>query len=615
MFRNARSWILIALAALSLGPQAARAQGIGALALTATYTSPDGAFSFSYPGGWVTQDLSQIVVLATDKAVVDAGTPIGRGQMRASIVAAPIASLNNLSATSSLADVMQTLTTGASQSQAAQTCQPYQPAMSVTLGGHNGLRSDQICATTENLFLVVDLGNRTVGVVGASSILGGMTKFGATLEAVAGSMALRVQTVGPQTDVTVDPSTLAQTYISALSGVSLRYPAGWRVEESPSGLIGLSDGSQPIFPNPTMGQTTVILAVFRAGEIPAVTATPADVARWYAGTLVTELKYSDPESFRINRSAAARMLVNVRGIDGMLLVVPLPDGGSGIMSVITPPGKLVDVAPEIYAIAASVKSTVSAAPTFSIETSTPAATEAATATETVTTAPTEMPTMAAALTATPPSTETVEPTSQPPTATLAPTVEASPTVVPTATWVPTEPPTPTVTLAPTVSPTPAIDLPQTYTEPDRSLSFRYPAGWMASHQKVNGTDFLVVSPSDTFTFGPPPAGKPFGILLVSSVSQVTGKPPAIDPAQRPFDALKALIAASGGAPFGPPVGFVTDDHEGARSTAGYPSFDNTTFIVMLDDDRYAYMNLFAAPGETDTLTPTILAILSSVTAR
>ena len=56
-------------------------------------------------------------------------------------------------------------------------------------------------------------------------------------------------------------------------------------------------------------------------------------------------------------------------------------------------------------------------------------------------------------------------------------------------------------------------------------------------------------------------------------------------------------------------------HPAAISTAKYPSFDNTTVIYMLDGDRYAYMNLFAAPCETDALLPTIVAILSSVTAR
>ncbi len=610
MFRKPLFWLLIALAALSLHPLAARAQGIGALELTATYRSPDGTFTFDYPGGWITQAFGQIIALATDATVIDAGTPIGRGQMRASIVAAPIASLNSLTASSSLADVMQTLTTGASQSQSTG-CQPYQPATAITLGGHDGLRSDQICATTENLFLVVDLGGGSVGVVGASSVLGGMTKFGATLEAVAGSMALTLPTVGLQADVTVDPSALAQTYLSVRDGLSLRYPAGWQVEESPGGLIGLSDGSQPIFPNPAMGQTTAILAVFRAGEIPAITTTSADVARWYAGTLVTDLKYGDPESFRINDRQAARMLIAVRGIDGMLLVVPLPDGGSGIMSVLTPPGSLSDVAPTLYAIAASINSAVAAAPTLALVTPVPAATE------TATTGPTTSPATAALPTALP--TETLAPTALPPSATRAatalPTVAISPTAAPTERSA-------TMTPAPTEESTPSVDLPQTYAEPDGSLSFHYPAGWTASHQSVNGTDFLVVSPSATFTFGPPPAGKPFGILLVSSVSQVTGKPLAAHPSQRPIDALNALIASSGGAPFSPPTGFSLADssnaeiaHPGALSTASYPSFDNTTFIVMLDDDRYAYMNTFAAPGEMDALMPTIVAILSTVTAK
>ena len=35
---------------------------------------------------------------------------------------------------------------------------------------------------------------------------------------------------------------------------------------------------------------------------------------------------------------------------------------------------------------------------------------------------------------------------------------------------------------------------------------------------------------------------------------------------------------------------------------------------MLDGDRYAYLNAFAAPGEMDALASTLLAILSSVSA-
>src|SRR5690606_38945615 len=119
-------------------------------ALTATFTAPDGSFSFGYPGGWVARDNGGAAVLATDDSVLDVGVPLPRGELRADLYAMPADHVPGLPAGAALEDVLAVTTAIAAQ----PGCAPFSPAEEATAGSRRALVSRQTCASVETVFIV-----------------------------------------------------------------------------------------------------------------------------------------------------------------------------------------------------------------------------------------------------------------------------------------------------------------------------------------------------------------------------------------------------------------------------------------------------------------------------
>jgi len=564
---------LLLLLPLLLLPSLVHAQDTPPLPLTQTFTAANGLLSFQYPGGWVTDDAERFVILATDSAALSIGSELGRGQMRASLFAAPLASLPDMPPNPTLEDVLHLLTTVSNRGD----CDPIATFIPLTLKGRDALRADQTCSTTENLYVVVRLDEQNVGVLGASALVGNLPKFRATLLEVAATLSL-YDPSAPARDTSVDLALATETYTSSTGAITLSYPAGWRVEES-GGLIGMTDSDEPIFSEQLPGHLVIRIALYAPGAIPGILSTsPANVARWFTSDAPIPLPYGEPETFRLNDREVARARYDTETFDSQILVVPLDDGAYAVFNVFTGRGGMRAIEPLLYATALSLRVNLALLGTPEV-TAEPA--------ETATLAPTHTPTPE-------------------------PTATSSPSATPT------EPPTPTHTPAPEATreateAAPGVDLPQTYAA--EAFIFRYPADWNVLEQTIGGQDYLIFTPAESFSFGIPQPGAPFAIILVSSVSAATSAPLASDLVQRPLDAMTALNAASPDVPFDDPTPLQSGGRPGARTDALYPQFENSAFIVLINDDDYAYMNVFAAPGEMAALEEIVLATLATFDIR
>src|SRR5690349_5309156 len=81
------------------------AQDTPAQPLTATFTSQDGSYSFQYPGEWVIEERDGVAVLATSDSVLASAQP-ARGEMIATLIAAPTDALRGLEADAPLEAVL-----------------------------------------------------------------------------------------------------------------------------------------------------------------------------------------------------------------------------------------------------------------------------------------------------------------------------------------------------------------------------------------------------------------------------------------------------------------------------------------------------------------------------
>lgn len=156
-----------------------------------------------------------------------------------------------------------------------------------------------------------------------------------------------------------------------------------------------------------------------------------------------------------------------------------------------------------------------------------------------------------------------------------------------------------------------IDLSRTYQTAQGGFTFDYPADWYVHEERIRGATFVIVTPSERFDFRNPRPGEPFAIMLVSSVSHVTDAPLAPDLTQRPVDAMRALNSHTETVTFDTPVALAVGERVGSRTDAHTTTIDNSAFILMLNDDDYAYMNAFAGAGRMADLESTYLAILAS----
>lgn len=550
--------LIMLILALTAAPT--RAQETRAFPLDASFTSAGGTLLFDYPAGWATRETGEVVVLATDPALLDPGAALDFGQMRASITARPIGLMPDLEPDATLDDVLGVLLSLGGDCDA-----PSAPGTH-TINGRAVRRIDRTCGLSEQTFIAVDLDNRLVGVIVGDTLLGTRDKFAATLLQIAGTITLRppqmVRDFTPEAVITPDTTGLSERFINTDATVRLNHPSGWQVAER-GGIIALSDGDGPLFPQPAPDQTIVTVVVYAAADIPADVSQPGAVARWYADNISAQFPFTEPQPFALGTAPAALTRLDTSAVDEIVLAVALENNAYALLRARLGRDQFADYADTIYAIAASL--------VFN---------------------PVGM--VSAAASPVPDSAESAEPVEA---------VESGDA------------------LSEAVA---AVELTETYTDPDGRFTFGYPDGWRVRQASVGDERFTIMGRGDDFVFDlNPQPGAPDVLIVQSSVSTVTGQPPAADPAQRPVDALAAVLNRQGddGAAFSAPEALTVLDRPAARSTATFLDTDaagnprivleSGAYLVMIDDDNYAFINAYTVPGERAAIEPDLLAALAS----
>lgn len=327
-------------------PVAAQAQNdaneTAALPLTATYTSPDGSLSFQYPGGWVVEANGPAAILATHRAVMEPGLTLPAGEMRADIYAAAIASLPGLDESSTLRDVLDTAT----QVATLGDCEPFGEPVEITINDRPALRADQVCSAVDSVLIVVGIDEATVGVIGGSTLLGGMNKFAATLVAIGGTIehgTPPTPTPAPLTNLMDDTDSFTTTD----GAIELRYPTGWSANEQ-NGWIRIND--------PSLERLVMLVQVSHASMLPPdVEPDVESVLNWIISTVGSEVPYEEPETFQIGALRAARARAANDEFNGLALVVEIAPDQFAILNALTPPGGLVLVEGLVYSITATIR--------------------------------------------------------------------------------------------------------------------------------------------------------------------------------------------------------------------------------------------------------------------
>ncbi len=551
--RSLRSLAVIGSLAVALAAFSVAAQERPPLPLTAIHTTADSRLIFSYPGGWFAADNNGAAMLGTSAAAIDPLQTLPRGDLRADLYAAPLNALPDVPDDPTLADVLAVAVTQASD----PGCPTYAEPESLTINGLPALRASQTCSSVERTLIVVSLDANTVSVLGASTLVGGLNKFASTLAEVAAS----ARYVPPPTlDSTgVDTGPLTDTYVSQNGDIRFDAPPGWRYAESDN-VIGITDGEGAIFPQPPPGQLAIRIRLVRADALPPDSrGNPASAVRWLLSVSNDGTPYGQPASFSIADLPAAR----ARGLrvdyDTLVFAAQLDDATYALFSVLAVPGTIDEIEPLLYALA----TTIEIAPDADLGASAQA-----------------------------PSTPTAPP----------------PTMIPGAIAATFEP------LAAQEVSTVGVTLDETYTQPRGTFAVSHPSGWLVREADLEGGSGMLLTPDLDFEPGIPAPDEPFAYLVLGSLRQVLGPDLPADLQQAALDALP-ILASGTNAPYGSVTPMRLDGRIGASTVATLPDVENTAFIVLLNDDSYAYLSVFLAPGDLATYGPTFLAALSSVTVE
>jgi hypothetical protein len=547
-----RVCLALVLAALLFGLPI-RAQDRPALPLTATFTSEDGRLTFAYPGGWFAAGRSDSALLGSSAAALDPQQTLPRGDLRAGVYVGPASGLDGLTDGATLEDVMRAVTVQGSR----PDCPAYSAPEALTVADRPGLRASQTCSALERLLVVVAVDANTVAVVSGATLVGSMDKFASTLVEVAASARFIPP---PSIDSTaVDTGPLTETFVSASGDLRFRAPSGWRFAEE-DGVIGFTDGPGAIFPQPPTGQLAVRLRVVRADALPPeYRGNPASAVRWLLSLSTDATPYGQPASFRIADLPAARARGLTTDVETLVVAVQLDAGTYALLSVLANPGTLAEIEPLLYALA----TTIEVSPDADLGTS-----------------------------AQPASTPTLPP----------------PTPIPGAIAATFEP------LAAQDVSTVGVALGETYLHARGTFGFQYPAGWLVRDADIEGGSALLLTPDPDFAPGLPAPGEPFAYLVLGSLRQVLGPDVPVDLEQAALAALP-VMASGTSAPYGSVAPMRLDGRIGASMVAALPDVENTAFIVLLNDDVFAYMSAFFAPGDLAVYGPGFLASLSSVTVE
>ena len=552
-FPSSRRWLSAGLLAALLAALPVAAQERPPLPLTAAFTSGDGRLTFNYPGGWFVADNNGAAVLGTSPAALDPLQTLPRGDLRADIYAAPLSALPDVADDAGLADVLAVLTIQATQAD----CPAYAAPEALTVAGRPALRASQTCSALERVLIVVGVDANNVSVLGASTLIGSMDKFASTLVEVAASARF---VPPPSLDATgVNTDALTETFVSESGDIRFSAPSGWRFAEA-DGVIGITDGPGVIFPQPPAGQLAVRIRVVRADALPPENrGNPASAIRWLLDVSADGTPYGQPASFRIGDLPAARARGLRADAETLVFAVQLDANTYALFSVLAPTGTLAQVEALLYPLA----TTIEVSPDADLgQSAQPASTPTAPA-------PTMIPGLIAA---------TFEP------------------------------------LAAQEVSTVGIPLGETYVQPRGTFGFDYPTGWLVREADIEGGSGMLLTPDLDFEAGIPAPGEPFAYLVLGSLRQVLGADVPADLEQAALAALP-IMAAGTNAPYGSVTPMLLDGRIGASTVAALPDVENTAFIVLLNDDAYAYMSVFLAPGDLATYGPTFLAALSSVTVE
>ena len=523
------------------------------LPLTATFTSDDGRLTFAYPGGWFAADSSGSALLGTSAAALDPLQTLPRGDLRAGLYAGPPGGLTGLTDDATLEDVMR----GVAAQGTSPDCPAYAEPEALTVADRPTLRASQTCSALERVLIVVAVDANTVSVVGGSTLVGSMDKFASTLVEIAASARFIPP---PSLDSTVvNTGPLTETFVSASGDIRFDVPPGWRFAEA-DGVIGFTDGPGVIFPQPPSGQLAVRLRVMWADALPPeYRGNPASAIRWLLSVSAEDTPYGQPASFRINELPAARARGLTTEVETLVFAAQLDSDTYALFSALANRGALADVEPLLYALATTIEVSPDADLGMSAQ---PAST---------------------------------------------PTAPA-PTMIPGAIAATFEP------LAAQDVSTVGIELGETYVQPRGTFGFSYPTGWLVREADIEGGSGLLLTPDVAFEPGIPAPGEPFAYLILGSLRQVLGADVPVDLQQAALDALP-ILAAGTNAPYGSVTPMLLDGRIGASTVATLPDVENTAFIVLLNDDAFAYLSVFLAPGDLATYGPTFLAALSSVTVE
>jgi hypothetical protein len=544
--------LLIALC-MALVAASVTAQERPSLPLTATHTTADGRLTFSYPGGWFAADNSGAAIIGSNIAAIDPLLTLPVGEVRADLYAAPISVLPDVEDNARLEDILSVAVAQASQS----SCPPYSAPETISVAGLSAVRAGQTCNSVERLFIVVRIDANTVSVLGGSTVAGSMGKFASTLAEVAASA--RYVPPASLDSTAVDTGPLTENFVSASGDIQFRLPSGWRTAEDEN-VIGITDGEGAIFPQPPSNQLAVRIRIVRADALPPDNrGNPASAVRWLLSVSNDGTPYGQPASFSIGDLLAARARGLSANAETMVFAAQLDAATYALFSVRAVSGSMRQVEPLLYALA----TTIEVAPDADLGETTQVAS-----------------------------------TPTPPPPTMIPGTIA-------ATFEPLE--------AQEVS-TVGIELAETFTHPLGTYAFNYPSGWLVEETLFEGGRGMVITPNHSFEPGIPAPGQPFGYLILGSLQQVLGDNTPADLQQAALDALP-IMAMGTNAPYGSFTPMLLDGRLGASAVATLPDVENTVFIVLLNDDAFAYLSVFLAPGDLAIYGPQFLASLSSVTVE
>lgn len=351
--------VLVILTLLLFRP--AQAQETGALPLEATFTSADGALTFSYPAAWFTRAAGEVVILATAEPLLPTDAPLDFGQMRATLTARP--------KTRFMPDVepgapLESIVAALLAPRSAQGCDPASAPQPLVVNARPALRIDQTCGFYETIFLLVDLDNDLVGVVAGETPLGGRAKYAATLAAIAGTLTLRP----PQINAPAQEIFMTQTFIAP--DFTFTYPEGWIAREERiggAGVVILSRTDDPFRLPPAPGQPVAIVS---RGAVSAATGAPladapaprpvAVLAAVIAAQGAQAAAYTAPEEFTLANRPAARAYANFTNtMETGVYARLLADGDAyGYLEAYAAPGELLAAEPIFLAALASLTDTL-----------------------------------------------------------------------------------------------------------------------------------------------------------------------------------------------------------------------------------------------------------------